>query len=445
MNSRVLFLAAVAALSGPGVAHAKCAKSKDVFVRAKTPVRKGPGLNYSVASFLEEGRCGGLEQVSLDGRWALLRFGSEFGWVFTERLSAKGQERARRTKASSAPIGSGVSRSFARVTTPSVLRERPQAGARPRRVLPEGTRLLPLKLTPDGLWAEVRDDRGDIGWIQREDLSGEAIDQLPLQRPDLSEAVTTRVKGPDMSSVRAHRRMGAQANGVHLTTSVFAGLWVPMQRLDSDGVRGLRRYDLSAVAAGLGIELQLSDLGPITARGGFSYGAISGISSEDTPDQEAGGSTSALVLRAGWPLAIGTAVITPEVGYAFDSTTLDVALPGSADATFVSSDTHMGLAGARLQVPLMPELLIEGDLALGIGGTSASPGTLGASGGLAVGGRASVGAQLLFDAAFGLVVRYLVDGFTTSYSGTGTLDGTITEATLGELRQQLVLGASYSL
>jgi hypothetical protein len=137
--------------------------------------------------------------------------------------------------------------------------------------------------------------------------------------------------------------------------------------------------------------------------------------------------------------------VSPEAGYAFDATDLDVALPGARSATFVSTATHVGLIGARVQRPIGAQLLLEADFAFALGATTPSPGSLGASGGLAVGGRASVGGYFMFDAAWGLLARYAVAGFSADFSGTGTLDPSIGRATLGELRQSLLLGAAYSL
>lgn len=445
--STLWVLGLVAIVGLPGEARAACPTGQ-VFVRAKTPVRQGPALNYEVSRFLERGRCAGLEQVSMDGRWTLLRLGDAFGWVTTDRLDAVGQERAAAAKATSAPIGSGTERAFSEVVERAVLFDRPQSGATPRRIFQAGARVLALRLTPDGAWVEVRDDRGDVGWVERERLAGGKLSELPEVRPleaESAETLEAPLEVPEaFSTARARRRMGAQDEGVHLTASALGAALFPMQRLDSDGVRGIRRYDLQALSAGAAVDLQLTDLGPITARMGGILGVLSGLAANEG-EGSSGGSLASLVLRAGLPLSLGTTVLTPEVGYAFDATDLDVAPPGGREPTFVSSQVHAGLAGARLQVPVSEAILLEGDLAATLGVVSSRPGTLGASGGLAFGAKASVGAQYLFDAAFGLVARYVAEGFTADFSGTGSLDPTITRATLGELRQALLFGASYAL
>lgn len=431
--------------SVPAWAEAKCAGSGQVFVRGKTPVRKGPGLNYSVARFLEEGRCGRLEEVSVDGKWALLRFGKRFGWVLVSRLDERSQSKAGAAKKGDAPLGSGVSRSFATVIKRSVLRERPQPGAAPRRVLPVEVRLLPLGVTEDGRWVQVRDDRGDQGWIERDALAGEGLASLPAIGL-APEAVAAEVR-PQITVSEfglSRRRVGGRQEGVHLAATVLGGLSAPSQTFDSDGAQAIRRYDLSSLSGAVAFELQLTDLGPFTARLQAVFGGVQGLATNENPDQSAGGTTAAMDLRASWPIDLGGLVLSPELGYAFDQTNLDIALPGGRQATFVSSQRHSAIVGARGQASLGKAWLVEADLAFSVGSFGTRPGTLG-SAGPGFGGRGQLGLQYLFDEMWGITARYRLQVETASFSGAGSFDSSITEARLTELRHGVLAGLSFAL
>lgn len=440
---------------GAGTAAAKCPKGK-VRVRAKTPLRNGPGLNYPVRKFFERRRCGRMEQVSADGQWALMRFGKRMGWVLVKRLDDRGQARARALPArKNLPAGSGKARRFYAIGARAVLRERPQDGAPPRRVLPAEARVLPLRRTRDGTWIEVRDDRGDVGWVSAKTLPeippdlpeasvGEALPVLTGETPVVStpgeEAPTLVLRGASLSPSR--RQIGGRRDGVHVSAAVFGGVAFPGQRLDSDAISGLRRYSLSSASVGLGVELQVTDLGPLTVRAGGFFGTLEGLKAEDD-EGAAGGSSTSIELRAGWPLRVGPVTLSPEIGYALDALSLDLALPGARTTTFVSSESHAGLLGIRGQWPL-GDLLIELEAAFSVGSLAPRPGTLGTDVGVALGGRGAVDLHYLFDASFGVLFRYAIDGREVAFSGPSTLDGSISQAQLTELRQALLLGASVS-
>ena len=78
MKAALLCFATTLAFSLPAYAQKAAPDCKAqggkprVFVRAKTPVRRGPGLNYPVSSFLEQGGCMAFLEISADERWALV-------------------------------------------------------------------------------------------------------------------------------------------------------------------------------------------------------------------------------------------------------------------------------------------------------------------------------------------------------------------------------------
>ncbi|MEL6187822.1 MAG: SH3 domain-containing protein, partial [Myxococcota bacterium] len=350
-------------------------------------------------------------------------------------------------------------RKFAVTSTRMVLRERPQEGAAPRRVLPAEARILPLRRTPDGVWVEVRDDRGDVGWVTSEGLP-KLSPELPVAPGGEGPTVTALALETDATPGRSddaeassdsllvtaerppsHRQLGG--DGLHLTAAAFGGVVLPSQQLDSDAVSGERRYELSSMSAGLGLEIQVTDLGPIAVRLGGLFGTLEGLEPE-AGGGSAGGTTLSLDFRAGWPLRLGALTLAPEVGYAYDDLSLDLALPGARTATFVSTSGHSGLVGLRVQYAF-GSFLFEGEGAFSLGAVSPRPASLGTEAGLALGGRGAVDVHYLFDARFGLVARYTVDGRSVGFSGASTLDATISEAEVSELRQAILLGATYSL
>ncbi|MEO1335796.1 MAG: hypothetical protein AAFV29_09125, partial [Myxococcota bacterium] len=158
-------VAATVAAAAPAAA-APC-KGRNVVIRKKTPVRRGPGLNYAVASFLDKMTCAPFSEVSIDEQWVLVEVDRGFGWVPIKRLSKPSQKRLARVGNTSGPVGSGQRRNLAQVLRQSVLLERPGSGGAVRRILPENVRLLPLAVTRDGTWVQARDERGDVGWVAR--------------------------------------------------------------------------------------------------------------------------------------------------------------------------------------------------------------------------------------------------------------------------------------
>ncbi len=451
MRYFALGLTLLGALAFSSPASAKCLKKSDhIQVSGKTAVRRGPGLNYQVSTFLQNPRCLAFLRVSADKQWVMVRLGEQLGWVNARRLDKRSKKRILGATEVSSPIGSGVERNLATVEKNTALAERPQIGATPRRVLPKGLKVVPLAQTEDQNWIQVRDERGDVGWVPKDNLSGKGFAKLP--KLDLgydTGSFVARQVAPEGQLLSAQAplvigRVGAQSQGVHLATHAFIGALLPIHKLDSNGIPAIRRYEMQTVSGAAQVEAQVTDLGPITARFSYTFALLTGIAEEAAPNATAGGSQQEILLRVGLPFDFDGYVLTPELGYGLSIFDVDVALKGARNITFISNQVHTVNLGARVQTIWQKDILLEGSGAFHLGGTQTLPGNLGAAG-LTVGGDALVGAQWLLDETIGIGFRYLFSLRTTDFSGSTTLDPTITEATLLDLTHGLMLGASISL
>lgn len=440
---RSIFLLAFALTTSASAAHAARCKPKDgkprVFVKAKTPIRKGPGLNYQVSSFLESGVCLPYSEVSMDKRWVLVDANETFGWVPMGRLDPDSQAGAKAEAPKEASVGSGQTRAEVRVVEQTLLLSEPAAEAAPKRIVPADLMVVPLSATPDGQWAEVRDERGQVGWVLTKTLRGDALADLPINEAMRDRPVTT---APAPGQV-VYIRPGRSGVGVALTAAVYAGAFVPSHRFDSDGLSGRRRYDVTAFAPSTGLELEMMDLGPLSARIAYATTFITGVEAEG--DLAAGGNQHDLRVRAGWPIDVGPAKLTPELGYHFSMFDFDSVLSDQPlNVTFLSTTAHVATAGARFTWYVDESFMLEADGGGAVGRTSLSPRPL-ERGGTTLGAYGAVGAQVFFGEIIGLGARYILDWRQASYTGGGQLDPTITEGTITDLTHGLMVGLSFLL
>ena len=490
MGLRWIVFVLTAGIAAPGGADAapRCTEGKrpEVFVRPKTPVRRGPGLNYQVSRFLERGRCLSFSEVSMDQGWVLIEHSDGLGWVPMGRLSKRAQEKVRaKPRKQRSAVGSAQARVTTRVKRQSILLDRPDPEASPRRVLPRDVEVVPLAMTDDGRWVQVRDERGDVGWILMTRLRGDALSDLPVMTEGFDRGVmpirdgeavadsasrsdseaqgrsdggskdpTPRGQGHD-SGVDGDRRSGRGASeliggavraaeGIGLTGFVLAGAVVPVHQLDSNAQVGRRRYDLAAFSPALALQLELTDLGPFALRASYLFGLLLGVAPDDA--NAAGmGQQHQGSLRFGIPLDLGAVLLTPELGYSFGWFDFDSILPDDPRFfTVVSSQGHMGAAGARAHWRAARRVTIEGEAAFLMGATLEAPRDLGDNS-LALGFEGGLSAHFLLDDTLGLVARYLVKLRRTRFSGGNELDPTLTEATLIDLSHGLVVGLSFIL
>ncbi len=446
MRWSILFACAVALVSSEAVAKGKGCRSKgkrpEVFVEGKTPVRRGPGLNYAVASFLERGKCAPYQEVSLDKAWVLVDVEGKLGWVPTSRLAAKSRERISGVKVESAPVGSAQSRAYADVTKQTVMLERPDPRSPARRVLPQGLKVLPLAKTEDGLWVHIRDERGDLGWIPTNDLAAGGLAELP--NADVTTVATSSTAMGDSTFTASTSSPPRETpTTLAIDASVFGAALLPLHSLQSNGEAATRRYDVSAFAPGTGIDVTFSQLGPLAVRATYLVAFLVGVSPEANPNIGVGGLSQDASVSIGLPVDVGAGRITPSVGYALGIFDFDALLPGQAGITFISTQTHAGTAGARAHYYATRDLRLEGDANVLVGVTSEGPLTLGDAG-LTFGGIAYAGATYFLSDTLALTARYALNYRTTSYSGVGTLDPTINDASLVDFTHGALIGMSFA-
>ncbi len=414
-------------------------KKPEVFIQGKTPVRRGPGLNYPVLGFLEKGGCASFSEASLDKQWVLVESGGRLGWVPTARLSAQSQEWVAELKMGAAPVGSGQERGYGLIERQTILREGPKSSTAPRRALPEGLQVLPLSMSVDGKWVQVRDERGELGWVVLDDIRGDSIASLPRSdegyQGDPSEASL------EQGQVVAPAPPAETPIGI--TASIFVAALAPIHRLSSNGIAATRRYDLAALAPGTGLELQVTDLGPVSARLSYVLGFLAGVQPEGAAI-DTGGMQHDVSIRLGMPLASGDLLITPELGYHASWFDYDLGYAGGPGIVFVSSHAHGGILGARLQYLLSQALMFEADAGGLVGLTLEQPLGLG-DGGFTFGAQGSAGVQYLFTDGIGMTLRYVFYFRSVSFTGQALLDPSITDATLSAINQGALVGVTFAL
>ncbi len=422
-----------------------------VFVKPNTPLYRGPGLNYPVAGFLERARCVPFSEVSVDRQWVLVDLGDKLGWVERGTLASSSQELIANAGVGDGPIGSGQKRGYVEAVSQVLLMERPAQSGEPKSTMPEGSKMLGLAITKNGRWVQVRDERGQIGWVPTRQLKGPGLDGLPITDDAFKVGVSTNGGGdmdPDADPdppdvVEAPGPTFEQSAGVNMVAAVFGAALAPVHSLSTNSPNGYRSYDLSSFSGGAALEVGINDLGPISLRVGYQFAAVAGLSPEANPNRVLSGFQHDAQLRVGLPLAAGPALFTPELGYAFGLFDFDVNLPGTP-AQFLSTLSNTGLAGIRMQVFAARSVLLELEASFLFGATSEGPAQLGDAG-FTLGTIVSGGAQFLITDLISVVARYHLNYRRTPYKGPATFDSTIGEATLTDLSHGLMLGVAFTV
>ncbi|MCB9653168.1 MAG: hypothetical protein H6729_03410 [Deltaproteobacteria bacterium] len=449
-------------------------------IEAKTPVRRGPGLNYPVVRFLETDHCTSYGRISVNRDWVLVDLGELVGWVPARRLDRSSQLRIQDADLEQAsPVGSGDFRDFVTLVAATPLRAEPSATSEARRMIPRGTRVVPLQVTSDDRFVEVRDDRGERGWIDRAALDGARLENVPRTSFDgeaegpnanteAGEGVAVGARGSgdptttdaalgSRSGVDHEGADGAEARGPALDIRAFGLAMRPSHRFDSDGVDATRRYQLSSFAPGAGLEVGVGRLGPIALSAGYALTFVlpTGPGGEGG-DNKARGIEQEAFFRVGLPIDLGPSLtLTPSLGYFFGEFNFEPALPNAAAVQFLSTDTHAGSLGLRLAYDTNETnetnetnggLEIRADLHGLIGLTIESPYNLGRAG-PGLGATMSAGAGYRLGAGMGVFAEYALTYRRVHYAGAADvdpLDPTITTATLVDLTHGLRVGVSIT-
>jgi uncharacterized protein YgiM (DUF1202 family) len=496
-------VAALLIVAAPSSAVAKCKKRGDrpqVFVKGKTAIRRGNGLNYPVSKFLDEGKCMTLSEVSLDEAWVLVEDEqSAFGWVPVSALDAESRDvLPSMGKKSKGPIGSGQERGFVVTKSSSSLLQRPEATAEVKKVLPAGAKLLGLAVSEDGRWVQVRDERGETGWVGARGLrdEGDVLASLPVAdngiktglrnkpssdgdddkpvRDDRAEKTKLRPKEKEDRRLVADKRdepaeepapttkrdrafvkpddedqmiatSVPQATGLQLQAGVMALASLPRESFDSNGLGGNRRYLVKALALGGGLQAIADPLGPFRARLNYNFVLLTGLNPPGDTAHSLGGQEHYLDLMFGYPIALGRVRLIPEAGYAFALFAMEPYLPTDPTHTpqFFSSHTHGLAVGAAVQV-LFSEVLSLDLNGSGLIGTSiAYPFQIG-SPGLAVGFAAAAGIRFNIGGGASIFAGYQYRYRQTPFTGPAKIDPTILKSTITHLDNGFGAGLSLT-
>ncbi|MBI4817877.1 MAG: hypothetical protein HY791_16575 [Deltaproteobacteria bacterium] len=464
-------------------APCKEGKQPEILVKDKTPIRRGPGLNYGVSSFLEKGRCLKLGEVSVDGSWARVEEGDIFGWVpisAVSKESLKTLEIAGRSP--SGPVGSGQERGFVKADRAVPLRKEPKGTAEERKVLPAGSELLALSLTKEGAWVEVRDTRGEVGWVPVDAIqdSSNVLQGLPRSEAGLETGMSRIVKTkkkkegdskPDSGSPDLQPKDGSavanpgvdptqsldepeqtltatvdgpKAEGLDVAATAMAVALLPRHELDSNGVGGTRRYTIDATAAGVHLEAVAQPIGPLRVSLGYTIAVLSGLAPANAPAAKVGGQEHQAKIMMGYPIELGGLKLTPELGYAFGLFSVDLLVPGVENGLLFSTSTHGGALDVRLEASLAESfaLHLEGGAQLATMGVKpVAPGNAG----LAVGFRGLLGASYEISNGIAAVVDAEFRQISASFTGAAAIDPTITNAKLTDQAIGVFAGVALEL
>lgn len=139
---------------------ATACESKQRYVRAGTPILKGPGIGYPVDIIVEKNGCFSVLQGTKDGRFLLLKISEEsVGWINTGLVDSKLNQRG----VAESPEGIEPSTLFA--VTQIILREKPRFDSPGiGKPIPDGSPLEMKAVSADKQWYRVRFENNE-GWV----------------------------------------------------------------------------------------------------------------------------------------------------------------------------------------------------------------------------------------------------------------------------------------
>lgn len=486
---RLLVLAALLALIAVDrPAQAQCGEAGaqlQVFVKGKTAVRRGPGLNYPVSSFVEDGRCMKANDISLDGNWVMIEDPSNkgIGWVPTKQLDPASVEllSSNRPSKKAAPVGSGQERGYLSTLRPVGLLLEPKRGAKEKRTLPAAARVLALAITADKAWIQVRNERNETGWVMASDLedttntvaglpvadngleTGGRVTTASAERPAPGEATPpgrsdepgaspppppaegARADDPPRGGVARPDPIAARddgAAGLAWELQVMGMFARPNHGLESDGLAGIRNYALRANGGGAYLELRARGIGPVEARISYGLVIIGGLAAASNPSDVVSGQQHDARLLFGYPIELGPVHVVPEFGYTGQIFAMSPALQDRDEPTFFSHHAHLGTVGLRAGVDIASYVRLEAEVHGLFGVTTEYPFDLGQSGTTA-GWRFGVGAEYAMSPTFGIVGRWEIRSVTAPFTGPAPIDPTIATAELVHAENQFSAGVMF--
>lgn len=454
--SRALFAVLIVALL-PRPAAAQCTEGGgqlQVLVKAKTAIRRGPGLNYPVSAFVEDGRCMKSTDISVDGNWVMVEdpVTKNIGWIPTKQLDPGSLELIQKERPAKGPVGSGQERGYVNAKAQTGLKAEPRQNADEKRSIAAGTRLLALAITEDKAWVQVRNERNETGWVEAailDDGDTGTLAALPVATQGLKTGIKAGDKAkkhkqqeeapaiveeappppPPASAETEKPPTSVGMTGLDIDAAVLGTFALPRHGLDSNGVSGQRRYAVRANAGGAQIEFRAAHVGPFRARLGYGLVLISGLAEASAPNETVTAQEHQGRVSFGFPIGLGPLTVMPEVGYSLWIYAMTPALPSSLGPQFFSSHAHLAMLGLNLRWDPITLLTVEAEVHGLLGVTGEYPFHLGSSG-LSTGVRAGADLRLNITQDLGVLVRWAFVSTKAPYKGLSDIDATITEATL---------------
>ena len=420
-------------------------KIVQVKVLSQTTIRRGPGLNYPVIKVLNAPTCFKMGEVSMDETWVLIEAGDLFGWVPSTRLSKEGQKRIHTMVPDRAPVGSGQTRGYVWTNQSTNLQETPQVHSKMVRLVAMGERLLALASTGDGVWIQVRDRRGDQGWIRARRIRDETGVLAGLPRTSRGVKVET-VKLTEGTVGGTKTILVPMQQGVLIDAEASIGVAFPQLSLDSDGDDFFRRYNIQATAPTMRIKATTTSLKPVSISFEYDFTYLAGLSST-LAENTSTARTQTVHLSVGWPVVFDSFGVMPRAGIFFNEADVDPILPGDpidSGGTFFSQQTNAATLGINVQTNLTDDISLQIDAGTRLGTTQESPFDLGEAD-LTIGFDTSISARYALTDDLAILAQAHGMYQNSPYSGGSVYDQSITEASLTWLSAALHIGAVFAL
>ncbi|MEE2904759.1 MAG: hypothetical protein VYC39_20690, partial [Myxococcota bacterium] len=302
-----------------------------------------------------------------------------------------------------------------------------------------------LASTGDGVWIQVRDRRGDQGWVRARRIRDETGVLAGLPRTSRGVKVET-VRLREGSGGEVKTILVPMQQGVLIDAEASLGIAFPFLSLDSDGEDFFRRYDIQATAPTLRIKATTTSLKPLSLSFEYNYTYLAGLGA-DLAEKTATARTQRAHVSIGWPLAIDEIWVMPRIGFLFNEADVDPILPEDpidSGGTFFSQQTKAATLGMNAQTNITKDLSIQIDAGAILGTTKESPFDLG-SADLTVGFDLSVATRYAITDDLALFGQVLGMYQTSPFSGGSEYDFSITEAALTWFTASMHVGAVFAL
>lgn len=428
--------------SGQTRSYVKTSKATKLYV--------APKKGAEVKKPLTEGAQLLALSLTQDGKWLEVRDDrTDTGWVRVGAVKATPEVLAALPRSEGAGIQTGMGADPAppaappgEGTGPAEAKVEPPKAAPPKAEPPKPAPAPPAATAPAAEGLAKADKSGKKGDPKKTEAAPPAPPPVKVAPPPAAPdpSADDDDDAPAEGAIAVVPGPAAPTMGLEIYAGALAS--IPLLSLDSNGAAAIRRYNISALGVGGAVGASIP-LGPVSARLGYNFAKLGGISTQGGV-VSIDGSIHDVIAAFALLFPAGPAQIGPEVGYTLSINSLLPALPGTQQATFLSTTTHAGNVGAAAQLPLSAELSLDGRVALELGTTTEGPFSLG-NNGLSLGARVGAGASYLISDPIALVARWDLRYLRTSYEGQSPADPTITTASLARFENAFALGLAFRL